>query len=131
MNGETNLAALLQYMKPELQEGDYVFCTVKTFPAIDTADLIGFFREQEGLTIIVAKSLADQYQLPYSSIFSWITLTVHSSLLATGLTAAFSTALAGAGISCNVVAAFYHDHIFTAKADALKAMEILFKLAAA
>ncbi|MEO6355170.1 MAG: ACT domain-containing protein [Ferruginibacter sp.] len=42
-----------------------------------------------------------------------------------GLTAAFSNALAKAGISCNVVAAYYHDHIFVDIAHTKKAMDIL------
>ena len=66
--------------------------------------------------------------LTYHFVAKWITLNVHSSLEAVGLTAAFSNALAEAGISCNVVAAYYHDHIFVAKADADKAMEVLRKL---
>ena len=52
----------------------------------------------------------------------------HSSLEATGLTATFATALAKGNISCNVVAAYYHDHIFVAKKDAERAMEALKKL---
>ena len=44
--------------------------------------------------------------------FAWITLGVESPLTAVGLTAAVSTALAEAGIACNVVAAMRHDHVF-------------------
>jgi hypothetical protein len=44
-------------------------------------------------------------------VLSWITLTVHSSLEAVGLTAAFSTALGDAGISCNVLTGLHHDHV--------------------
>ena len=77
------------------------------------------------MTIIVKKETADALNLGYSFIASWITLTVYSSLEAVGLTAAFSRALSEGGISCNVVAAFYHDHIFVDRKDAKKAMEIL------
>ncbi|WP_367187102.1 ACT domain-containing protein [Mucilaginibacter sp.] len=75
--------------------------------------------------MIVNKELADKLNLGYFYIAAWIILTIHSSLEAVGLTAAFSNALAKEGISCNVVAAFYHDHIFVAKRDAKKAMSVL------
>ena len=125
MSGETNLSVLLKTMTPELNEGDYVFCSVPDAAQINSADVLCTFREKEGVTIIVGKQVADSLNLSYHFTASWITLTVHSSLQAIGLTAAFSNALAGAGISCNVVAAFYHDHIFVAKEDAQKAMETL------
>jgi len=41
-----------------------------------------------------------------------ISLGVHSSLEAVGLTAILSARLAEAGISANIVAALHHDHIF-------------------
>nr|WP_269151213.1 ACT domain-containing protein [Spelaeicoccus albus] len=49
--------------------------------------------------------------MPYSFVAGWITLQVHSALDAVGLTAAVSTALATAEISCNVIAGNYHDHL--------------------
>lgn len=42
-----------------------------------------------------------------------------------GLTATFSKALSNKGISCNVVAAFNHDHLFVSKNDTERAMNIL------
>ena len=45
-------------------------------------------------------------------LFKLITLTVHSSLKSVGLTAAVTSKLAEYEISANVVAAYYHDHIF-------------------
>ena len=66
--------------------------------------------------------------LPYSLVCVWITLTIHSSLEAVGLTAAVSSALTEANISCNVVAAYYHDHIFVPIADADRAMNVLLAL---
>lgn len=115
-------------MKPELNEGEYVFCTVTEKTKISSDKIIGSFREKEGLTIIIKRKIADSLSLPYHFIAAWITLTVHSSLEAVGLTAAFSKALGDEGISCNVIAAYYHDHIFVDKKDAGRAMEALSKL---
>ncbi len=126
--GETDLKKILQSLKPTLHAGEYVFCCVNDLSMIDHTQIVLFFREQEGLTVIIKKELADKLQLGYSFIASWITLEVHSSLSAVGLTAAFSKALAENGISCNAVAAFYHDHLFIDKADSEKAMEVLRQL---
>ena len=128
MKGEVNLDILLKTMKPKLNEGEFVFCTIKEMSVVGKDDVLMFFKESEAITIIVKKELADTLRLDYSFISSWITLTVHSSLEAVGLTASFSKALSNHGISCNVVAAFYHDHIFVDKSDAEKAMEVLDKL---
>jgi uncharacterized protein len=125
MSGETNLQKLIKNMIPQLNEGDYVYCTVDNLTRIDIEKVISIFKEAEAYTIIIKKSLADELGLTYSYIAAWITLTVHSSLDAVGLTAAFSNALADNGISCNVVAAYYHDHIFVNKDDAEKAMSVL------
>jgi hypothetical protein len=129
MEGEKNLEKLLQTMKPSHNEGDYVFCVVKDVTALNNSDIVMLFRESEAFTVIIKKELADSLKLEYSFVASWITLTVHSSLEAVGLTAAFSKALSQEGISCNVVAAFYHDHIFVNKNDTDKAMEILNRFA--
>ncbi len=128
MNGETNLSTLLKNMEPHLYEGEFVFCTVPSIDYIDLQEVIGQFKEEEGITVIIPRSYADSQDLPYSFVASWIKLKVHSSLDAVGLTAAFSTALAKEGISCNVVAAYYHDHIFVNKSDASRAMDILKRL---
>lgn len=125
MNGEKNLDLLLKTMKPKKNTGDFVFCTVEKTDQIELNDILMTFREEESITLITKKEIADQLGLHYTFVASWITLTVHSSLEAVGLTAAFSTALSSNGISCNVVAAFYHDHIFVDKKDAEKAMELL------
>jgi hypothetical protein len=63
--------------------------------------------------------------LSYTSIMSWISLEIHSSLEAVGLTATFSKVLAKNDISCNVMAGYYHDHIFVLKNDAEKAIDLL------
>jgi uncharacterized protein len=125
MSGKTNLSGLIRSMKPVLNDGDYVYCMVGAEDNIDVHEAICFFREKEGLTQILPKQVADARHITYEFIASWITLTVHSSLEAVGLTAAVSKALAEANISCNSIAAYNHDHIFVAKKDADRAMNIL------
>ena len=125
MTGETELNILLRSMKPVLNPGDYVFCNVKDLQALDLKNIVMLFAEAEGYTVILEKQLADALALLYHDVVSWITLTVHSSLSAVGLTAAFSGALSAQHISCNVVAAYYHDHIFVPVKDAETAMKIL------
>ncbi|WP_282164711.1 ACT domain-containing protein [Cellulophaga baltica] len=127
MSGEKNLAALLKSMKPKHNLGEFVFCKTTHLEQINLSQIIMTFKEEESTTIIAKKEVADQLNLDYSYIATWITLTVHSSLEAVGLTAAFSNALAKNGISCNVVAAYYHDHIFVDTKETEKAMEILNK----
>ena len=127
MNGEKNLEILLKTMKPKINLGEFVFCEVDNLEKIKWNEIVMSFREEESITIIIKKEIADMLNLKYSFIASWITLTIHSSLEAVGLTTAFSKALSEKGISCNVVAAFYHDHIFVDKKDTEKAMEILNK----
>lgn len=125
MSGEKDLQILLKSMRPEHNPGDYVFCKVGKLVNPDLNEIEMFFKEKEAITLILKKEIAEKLNLEYSMTMSWITLSVHSSLEAVGLTAAFSKALSDNGISCNVVAAFYHDHIFIGKKDTEKAMQIL------
>ncbi len=114
-------------MKPTLNLGDYIFCTTKDAKNIDLVDIVLFFKEEEWYTFVLEQGVADKMQLEYFFVSSWITLTVHSSLEAVGLTAAFANALADKNISCNVVAGYFHDHIFVDKKDTQTAMQVLDK----
>lgn len=128
--GETNLEQLIANMEPVLNKGDYVFVSVAEadLATIPRAITIAEIREKEGITLILPRVNAEQLDLPFDFVASWITLMIHSALEAVGLTAAFSAALAQHQISCNVVAGYYHDHIFVAKRDREKAMEVLREL---
>ncbi|NNF15312.1 MAG: ACT domain-containing protein [Gammaproteobacteria bacterium] len=130
MSGEKNLKKLLSSISPVLMDGEYVFCSFEDAQYGDHADLhpVAAISEGEGLTLVVPKLIADQQGLHYESVFVGITLTVHSSLDAVGLTAAFSTRLSNRGISANVIAGFFHDHIFVQKKLAGKAIAALKEL---
>lgn len=128
MSGEKKLSKLVKEMKPKLNKGEYVFSSVKTVDDIPRDKVICEFKEKEGITVIIDRQVADSLQLPYEYIASWITLTVHSSLNAIGLTAVFSGELAKYGISCNVIAGYYHDHLFVHKKEEGRALAVLEKL---
>lgn len=131
MSGVVDIKVLLKDMQPILDQTNYVFCTKKCF-AIDKEiiDLkpIATFLEKEGMTIIITQHIADTNNLIYDAVFNKITLEIHSSLEAVGLTAAFSQTLTSYGISANVVAGYYHDHIFVPKDKANLAIKALTEL---
>lgn len=128
MTGETNLSRLIKEMTPKLNEGEYVFLRMAEIDNIDRSDTICEFKEEEGTTVVIEKNKADELDLPYEFVASWITLEVHSSLDAVGFTAVFSTELAKNNIGCNVIAGYFHDHIFVNKKDSGKAMKVLIDL---
>jgi len=125
MSGKKELSSLLKELTPVLNPGEFVFVTTKNNDIIKESGALCQFKEKEGTTLILEKYKAEELGLTYDYIVSWITLSVHSSLEAVGLTALFSTELAKHHISCNVVAGYYHDHIFVAKKDAEKALAVL------
>lgn len=124
-NGITNLAQLIKNMDPILNKGEYVFTTVQDLSNIPREMSICEMREAEGITVVLSKENAIQLGLFFEFIASWITLNVHSSLEAVGLTAAFAKALGDNNISCNVIAGYYHDHVFVDTKDETKAMNVL------
>ena len=128
MDGETDLVHLIKNMTPKLNQGEYVFVTMTNFGEIDRKDTLCEFKEEESTTLVILRTKADELNLNYDFIASWITLKVHSSLYAVGLTAIFSTELAKNNISCNVMSGYFHDHIFVAKKDAQRAMQVLASL---
>lgn len=123
MSGERDLDVLLRSIRPERQPGRFVFATVAQAP--DGVEPVACVREPEGLSIVLAQDDADHLGLPYDFVAAMITLRVHSSLDAVGLTAAVASTLAEAGISCNVVAGYFHDHVFVPIEHADRATHLL------
>lgn len=115
-------------MQPILNDGLYVFSSVSSIASFDLNKILFFFKEEEGFTVVLEKKDADTEGVKYNALFAWITLYVHSALEAVGLTAAFATVLGANNISCNVVAGYYHDHIFVQYNLGQKAVDVLQKL---
>lgn len=122
--GEIDLKTLLASMQPWLDPEPYVFCVVGDDQVSDLKPL-ATFREDEGLSVVLSESGAKAAGFKNQAQFRRITLTIHSSLEAVGLTAAVSNRLAEAGISANVIAAYHHDHIFVPEERAENALEVL------
>ena len=126
MAGILELNQLLKSMQPELKQGEYIFCCLAGKLADYVhLDPLATYVEEEGLTLILKAETADKAGITYEGKYNLITLNVHSSLEAVGLTAAVSAKLTEHGISANVVAAFYHDHIFVQTDKAQAAMKAL------
>ena len=123
--------AMIAAMAPRLDPRRWRFVLVQpdTAPQLLGA-AIGTFREDEGITAIVPADVAGELGIEGPD-FARITLTVHSDLEGVGLTSAVSGALANAGIACNMIAAFHHDHAFVPCARAAEALDVLRALAAA
>lgn len=125
----SDLDELIRSMRPELLDGEFVYCTVPG-PAVPAGlSPVATVREPEGLTLVLPVAEAEAAGLSGSFRCRQITLRVRSALDAVGLTAAFAAALAGDGISCNVVAGYHHDHLFVAQSQAHRAMAALEALA--
>lgn len=124
--------AMVAGMDPVLDDTDYIFCTglpAHQAEAVrDTA--LGWFVEAEGLSLILSADSAQELGLPGEPTMRRIVLTVHSALDGVGLTAAVASKLAEAGIACNMVAAYHHDHVFVPAADADRALALLRELQA-
>ncbi len=127
MSGETDLEKLLAFLQPKLLDGNFVFCSTFDMPKESVMALspVATYREQEGMSLILTESAARSAGFDVSALFRCITLSVHSSLDAVGLTAAVAGKLASNNISANMVAAYYHDHVYVPAAKAEQALELL------
>lgn len=126
--GERDLTRLISGMRPELREGEYVFTHAPEVPP--GVRPVATVAEDEAITIVCARADADAAGLPYDYVAAWIELKVHSALEAVGLTATVAGALGEEGLSCNVVAGFFHDHLFVPYDERERAVSTLEDLSA-
>lgn len=131
MSGEKDLEAILRSILVSCDGKEYIYCATNSDSALMSLlpDAIGLFREDEATTVIMLKDLLQPSDyIQTSDSYAKLTIDVHTSLEAVGLTAAIAKVLTDYGISANVVAAYYHDHIFVPYKSKDKAVEALSSL---
>ena len=124
MTGQTELSTLLRQMEPVLAAEPYGYACVGALPE----GLVPFalVAEAEGLTVVALQAALRDAGVATADDWARISLTIHSDLAAVGLTAAIAAALTAQGISANVIAGYYHDHVFVQWArreDAMAALQ--------
>ena len=113
--GITGLAQLLREMQPVLDDRPYAIEILDTDAPLP-ADVFALIHEPEGMTLIA----------PFpDGTWARISLSVHSSLSAVGLSAAIARTLADQGLPANLVAGYHHDHLFVPWARRQEAMQAL------
>ncbi|MCZ4271579.1 ACT domain-containing protein [Maritalea porphyrae] len=127
---KTDITDLLKHMDPQLDAQRYAFATVGPYVAagLDVVPTMSFI-ENEGVTLILCEEDAIKANIAHEFICQKITLQVHSALEAVGFMAAISNKLLDVGVPCNVVAGFYHDHLFIPVDKVETAMAALKELA--
>ncbi len=118
-------------MQPRLSDVEFAIGTVADPKAAEGIEgIVATFLEDEGLSVVAPARTLQEAGFVHCRGWARITLNVHSSLAAVGLTAAVASAFAVEGISANVVAAYFHDHLFVPWAQRDRAMAILATLEA-
>jgi hypothetical protein len=112
MSGITDLQQTLSSLKVICDDVQYGFASIPDDSGIDREKVLATFQENSRLAVIAPKTYLDSKNIDNEGPYAKLTIDVHTSLELVGLTAAMAAKLAEHGISANVVAAFYHDHVF-------------------
>lgn len=127
MSGQTDLSEILASITVSVRPDDYVIVALpSTTPPPPLGDgVAALITEAEGTTVVSTFSRAAHEEWPYDFVASWLTIDIHSALESIGLTATFSRQLGRAGIPCNVLAGFFHDHILVPHDKRDAAVEVI------
>ncbi|CAG5080361.1 Oidioi.mRNA.OKI2018_I69.PAR.g9555.t1.cds [Oikopleura dioica] len=109
-SGEKDVSKLLTSVTPLVEDGLFVFTTSPDAKNCEGVKMI--FHEREAATVILPLDVAKLKGLEYTFPSKLITLNIHSSLEAVGFITEISRKLTDLKIPCNVVAGYYHDHLF-------------------
>lgn len=108
--GELDLQTMLRSLTVSRRSGRFTMSTLEK-PVELGSGVEAVIAETEAVTVVATVETALANGWPFEFEAAWLTLDVHSSLAAVGLTAAVSQALTAEGIACNVIAGYHHDHI--------------------
>ena len=125
MSGITDLQETLNSIKVSCDDIQYGFSSIEDENLIERDKVLATFHENDRLAIIAPVEYLIFKGVEHEGPYAKLTIDVHTSLELVGLTAVMATALAKEGISANVVAAFYHDHVFVQYQFKDKARQIL------
>jgi hypothetical protein len=103
-----DLDAILAVLEVRRRPGVFAVCTLDEVP---DADVEAVVVEDEGLTVVLPLADAEELRLSWGFEAAWLTVDVRTALDGVGLTAALARVLADAGLPCNVLAGFHHDHL--------------------
>jgi len=112
MSGQTNLSEVLKSLQIICDNIEYGFGTIKSNSIELNNEILGTFKETEGLTVIAQKAYLEKNNIHHEGTYAKLTIEVHTSLELVGFTAVLAKQLGENNISANVVAGFFHDHIF-------------------
>lgn len=101
------------------------WCVVSGVPVPVGATAAATVAEDEGMTAVLSVGDAERLGARPEFVAAWLTLEVRSALDTVGLTAAVAGALAAEGISCNVLAGYYHDHLLVPIDQAERSIAVL------
>ncbi|MDP3758435.1 MAG: ACT domain-containing protein, partial [Candidatus Daviesbacteria bacterium] len=112
MTSQTNLSEVLKSLQVSCDNVEYGFASVKDERINFDDQILGTFKENEGLTIVAPKEYFETNKIKFEGPYAKLKIEVHTSLELIGLTAVLAKKLADNQISANVVAGYFHDHIF-------------------
>lgn len=125
MSGLTDLRETLNSIQVSCDNIKYGFASIKDKTLIDRDSVLSTFHENGQLAVVAPKHYLDSKGIENEGPYAKLTIEVHTSLELVGLTAVMATKLAEHGISANVIAAFYHDHVFVQYGLKDKAKQLL------
>ncbi len=129
MAGETELPRLLDGLTATIRPGRFAVVTVDVRRGLGQG-IEALIREAAGTTAVVRIDTALLNGWDYDVELAWLTLDVHSSLEAIGLTAAVARELTMYGIAANFLSGYYNDHILVPVARANEAKRVIDALGA-